>query len=103
MNCTYCCFHKCEYGQLFGCNCLRRRKCLLLDGRQKNVSEEATAREEAAALSRSCSAAGPLEEEKAGSTCWQLEQRFAHMLCAVGGAGGQVEVVVCGAAVQVLG
>lgn len=66
MNCTYCCFHKCKYEQLFGCNCLRGRKFILLDGRQKNVSEEATAREEATALGRrSCSAGGPLEEEKA--------------------------------------
>lgn len=39
----------------------------------------------------------------AESTCWQLEQRFAHMLGAVADlsrAGGQAEVVVCVAAVQ---
>lgn len=45
------------------------------------------------------------KEDVSGSTCWQLEQRFAHMLSAVGdliGAGGQVEVVVCVAVVQVL-
>lgn len=66
MNCTYCCFRKCKYGQLFGSNCLRGRKFLLLDGRQKNMGEEATARQEAAALGRrSCSAGGPLEVEKA--------------------------------------
>lgn len=39
----------------------------MLDVRQKNVGEEATAREEAAALGgRSRSAGGPLEEEKTG-------------------------------------
>lgn len=43
------------------------------------------------------------KEDVSGSTCWQLEQRFAHVLSAVGDlswAGGQVEVVVCAAAVQ---
>lgn len=43
------------------------------------------------------------KEDVSGSTCWQLERRFAHMLHAVGdlsGAGGQGEVVVCVAAVQ---
>lgn len=46
------------------------------------------------------------KEDVSGSFCWQLERRFAHMLGAVddlSGAGGQVEVVVCIAAVQVLG